>query len=886
MTTERFRHNPHPNESPHPNRHPKGTRPCAQGEGLVGDELSFQTGLFPPATPPDVNPPSPCAQGEGDRGVRVVRGGGRGEGLSSITRRAVLQASAGVGLAAALSRTCIRGALARAAAQETGRPGPAAERLLFSSFNVDQAPLEIVNDKMDLYLYGLKAAGAEELAGAEEVRVIQAPASTLSLILNPAPAREGEFNPFSIKEIRKAVQYLIDRDFIAGDIYGGRAVPMISHVSPLDYDELTIFETVRRSGVRHDPEYANQRIAEEMTAAGATQDGGVWSFNGRPIPLKIVVRVEDERRDVGDLIRAALEGAGFQVQPVYQPFGPATLAVYASDPVTFQWHAYTEGWSRSAPDRYDFGTINQMYAPWLGNMPGWLETGFWQYENEELDRVGQQLYRGEFGSREERDEIYRQMTAMGLDESVRVWLATALQTFPARNELQNLTIDIVGGPKSALSLREATVEGSDEIRVGNLWVWTDRTVWNPVGGLGDAYSSDIYKNLVDAPIVNHPFSGIPIPFRAEFETETAGPEGALEVPEDALLWDAVADVWTPVGAGVTAVSKVTYDYGKYFQAPFHHGQRITPADLIYSIAQSWELAYDEDRIQIETALGVTARPFLETFKGFRLLEDDRLETYVDFWHFEPSYIASYATAGGVATPWELLYAMDDVVFEERRGAYSDTAAARFSVPWLSLVSEQDARTVIRSLRRFESDGAFPEAIFNLNGRQLVTTDEAKARYQACLDWFEQTNLLVISNGPFFLSRYDPPAQFAQADAFRAEGYPFQPGDWEFGEPPLLALEAAPPPPAVLGDAISIPVTVEGPGALALRYALVDPSAADPEVAIVASGDAAGSEGSFTVEIGPDVTGALFPGVYQLFLLASSDELARVTERAIDVAIGV
>ncbi|MDQ3226016.1 MAG: ABC transporter substrate-binding protein, partial [Chloroflexota bacterium] len=430
---------------------------------------------------------------------------------STVSRRHLVQGAAALGFAATAGGVGVRAALARAAAQETVI-GPAAERLIFSSFNVDQAPLEIQQDNMDLYLFGLKAAGAEELVDAEGVRTIRAPASTLSMILNPAPAREGELNPFAIREIRQAVQYLVDREFIAGDIYGGRAVPMISHVSPLDYDELTVFETVRRSGIRFDPEFANSLIAEQMQSAGATLDNGSWAFGGRPVMLKIIVRVEDERREIGDLFRAALEGAGFQVQPVYQPFGPATQAVYASDPITFQWHAYTEGWSRSSPDRYDFGTINQMIAPWLGNMPGWLETGFWQYENEEIDRIGQQLYRGEFASKDERDDIYREMTSLGLGESVRLWLATALQSFPAREELENLNIDIVGGPKSALSLREASVAGSDEIRVGNLWVWTDRTIWNPVGGFGDAYSSDIYKNLVDAPIVNHPFSGLPIPF--------------------------------------------------------------------------------------------------------------------------------------------------------------------------------------------------------------------------------------------------------------------------------------------------------------------------------------------------------------------------------------
>ena len=258
-----------------------------------------------------------------------------------------------------------------------------------------------------------------------------------------------------------------------------------------------------------------------------------------------------------------------------------------------------------------------------------------------------------------------------------------------------------------MSLRGAKIPGKEEIRVGNLWVWTERTTWNPVGGFGDVYSSDIYQNLVDPPVINHPFSGLPNPFRARFEAETAGPDGTLEVPEDAVLWDAEADAWTPVGAGVTAESKVTYDYSKYFQAPFHHGPPITPADLIYSIAQAWEIAYDEERSRSRRRWASPPAPSCETFKGFRLLDDNRLETYVDYWHFEPSYIASYAIAGGVSTPWELLYAMDDVVFSERRGAYSDTAAARFSVPWLSLVTETDARLVIRTMRRLLGDERSP-----------------------------------------------------------------------------------------------------------------------------------------------------------------------------------
>ena len=345
-----------------------------------------------------------------------------------------------------------------------------------------------------------------------------------------------------------------------------------------------------------------------MEAEWRDAGNGQWTFNGAPIQIKIVTRVEDERRDIGDLVRAALEGVGFQVQPIYQQFGPATLAVYASDPMTFQWHIYTEGWGRGAPVRYDDAGINQFAAPWLGNMPGWQEVGFWQYENEALDEIGKRLYRGEFASQEERDNLYQDMTEVALDESVRVWLVTALQSFPVRTEIENLTEDLVGGPRNIFALRGAEIPGKDTIRVGHLWVWTERTTWNPVGGFGDVYSSDIYRNMVDPPLVNHPFTGLPLPFRADYEVETAGPDGTLRVPEGAVMWDPVQDAGRRLASGTTAKSKVTFDYAKYLQATWHHGPPITMADVIYPIAQGYEIAYDEAKVQIETALGITSRP--------------------------------------------------------------------------------------------------------------------------------------------------------------------------------------------------------------------------------------------------------------------------------------
>jgi peptide/nickel transport system substrate-binding protein len=766
------------------------------------------------------------------------------------------------------------------------RPGPAAERLLYNSFFVDRAPLDIEADNMDLYLFGLKTEAAEELRGTEGVELIDAPATTVSLILNPAPAPEGELNPFSIPEVRQAMQYLVNRESIAQDIYRGAARPMRTHVGPSDPDFLTIYDIDRGSGISYDPELARELIAEAMTAAGAELIDGVWHYpdeDGEPQPvrIKLVGRVEDERREIADLVRAELEQAGFEVATTYDQFAPAVQKVYSTDPAAFEWHIYTEGWGRGAPERYDVGGVNSFIAPWLGNMPGWREEGFWQYENEELDELGQTLFQGQFDSLEERNEIYRTMTQAGLDESIRVWLVTVDNSFPAREELEGVTRDLVAGPRNPWALREAYVPGSDDVRVGHQWVWTERTTYNPVGGLGDVYSVDLWRNLSDPAIWNDPFTGIPQPFRASYEVETAGPDGTLEVPEDALIWDVESKSWVPVAAGTEAVSKVTFDYSKYTDSNWHHGQPITMADAVYSIGQAFDRAYDPEKARIETALAVTARPYLETFKGFRLTEDDQLEAYVDYWHFDEDHIASYANPVSFDMPWELKAAMDDLVFEQRRAAYSDTAASRFSVPWLSLVLERDAGLVDRTLREMEREEAVPAGVFEFGDRTLVTPEDAVARYEAAQEWFDDKDHLVISNGPFYLEQFDPPAQFAELLAFRDPSYPFKPGDLYRGSPPALTIDEVTAEGVVPGEDAVIDATVTGPGTLGLQYLLLDTAVGE----VVASGDAEETgSGEFRVTIPADVTGSLFPGFYQLFLAADSDSLAQVTERRVDLEV--
>ena len=85
-----------------------------------------------------------------------------------------------------------------------------------------------------------------------------------------------------------------------------------------------------------------------------------------------------------------------------------------------------------------------------GNMPGWQEVGFWHYENEELDELGERLFKGDFADQAERDDMYREMTQIGLDESVRIWIATVMNAFPVQADVQGINPGPGRGPARAV----------------------------------------------------------------------------------------------------------------------------------------------------------------------------------------------------------------------------------------------------------------------------------------------------------------------------------------------------------------------------------------------------------------------------------------------------
>ena len=161
------------------------------------------------------------------------------------------------------------------------------------------------------------------------MRLIEAPALTLSRSILPC----AKVSSIHSTQSASGSATSDDRQYIARKSI--RAGIADTPNSPTDYDYLTVFDIIQKANLNYDPEFARAEIKDAMEAAGAELTSDGWSFNGRPIRIKFIIRVEDERRTLGDLVSAALKDAGFQVSATYQPFAPAIQTVFTSDPQQF-----------------------------------------------------------------------------------------------------------------------------------------------------------------------------------------------------------------------------------------------------------------------------------------------------------------------------------------------------------------------------------------------------------------------------------------------------------------------------------------------------------------------------------------------------------------------
>jgi len=651
----------------------------------------------------------------------------------------------------------------------TAEQGTFVDEIQFIQYLDENTALEEVrNGNLDMYYFRISSDRIDNVKSREGLQVFESTGGSYSILVNPAESEQ--FNPFSIKDVRFALNYLVDRKLIVNELMGGYGTTMISNYGPFDPDYLYIVDALESFHFRYNPSLAEEMITTALSDVGAKKINGMWTYDGKDIELIAFIRSDDPvRKSIGEILSYELERIGFKVTKDFGDLNKAFVNVYGSNPADMKWSFYTEGWGgRSAFVKYDPVGLGQMYSPWFSNMPGFNEPSYWTYQNEYLDTITQKIYTGNFSSADERIDLFKEATIEGVNESVRIFLASKIDQYVVNEKIDGIINDLGAGVPTRFTPINARTD-SDSLKIGVKQIY--QAAWNPVMGISDIYSRQIWDTLYDPGVFKHPYTGNTFPIRTDYVIETAGSDGKLDVPDDAIIWDPVLQSWREVDPNTQATSKVTFDLTL---SKWHNGSLMDMNDVLHSLyfTIEWGSEQQEDDKTFDTEFTPRASQTVKTLIGVRPLDEKTLEVYVDYWHFDEAEIADWASLWS-SVPWELMTAMEQSVIDGKV-SFSRSGAVSKSVNWLSLIVPNDAEIIKQYLIEFKDSNHVPPALdyFDLRNNYF------DSRYDASIKWIEEYNHAVISNGPFYLQSYSPESRTITIRAFADESYPFEAGHWK------------------------------------------------------------------------------------------------------------
>jgi peptide/nickel transport system substrate-binding protein len=755
---------------------------------------------------------------------------------------------------------------------QTQQKGPYMEEARFMHrANENVALEEVRSGALDMYFYGIPVEAAEDARNDPRLKVYDKTAGSLGLLINPAPTADpGSLNPFQFREVRFALNYLIDREFVINEILRGYGSPLIGPFGIYSPEYLNVIDIVESFGFRYNPAVASSMISEAMIAAGAANQNGKWTFNGNPVTIKLLIRQDDTaKQSMGQLVAAELEKIGFTVQRDYGDLNKANVVVYGSDPKSMQWQVYTEEFGGAgAFVRYDPVTPGQMYAPWFSRMPGSQNPAYWNYDNTTLDDITQKIAFFNFTSEDERNQLVSDAVEIGIQESVRIFVAQKTDPYVSSAKIDGLVNDFGAGITSKYSLLNArSAEGNVTFDIGVKQI--HQGSWNTITGLQDIYGRIIYFMIADLGTFRNPYTGEVIPFRSEWtDISTAGPHGRADMPTDAIRWNQTLQQWVSVGEGANATSKVTF---KPLYSKWHHGIPMNVYDMMYADYFSYEWGTDlgsGDRT-VDPEYTALASEALKLSKGTRYVSSDTIETYTDIWHYDEKEIAG-SGAFFTTEPWEIIAASERIVMDGRL-AYSRSEAQAKGVGWYDPIIKEHADLMKAELQEMKSEQFVPPAL-----RGLVTVQDAITRYDASMSWIDNHGHAIISNGPFYLDNYNAAAGTITIKAFRDSSYPFEVGQWsQFEMAPLADITSVDVPRLVsIGEPTSVHLSVDVAGQPSSN-ATVSYFASNKDGVVVIKGNAQSQNiGQFNIDLTAEMTAKLSPGPNQIKIFATSNDALR------------
>ena len=455
---------------------------------------------------------------------------------------------------------------------------------------------------------------------------------------------------------------------------------------------------------------------------------------------------------------------------------------HAETIVRSRWGTGSGEWDVSLEEVrvYDFGAdADTRLNGWLG--PPWAKEGWFQAyrllapaiadaeSRQEADSIQDQLLHGIYLNLAERMELERNLIAAltrGCDRAVVGY--TVRREFyndDYADGVENVGYDSQMGLNTPVFVR--TVKLKDYPWNGKLRVGINgeaEAAWNPVAGFTDAAGRLIWSTIGDPALLPVPYNASWAPNRVEFELDRVqGQSGGFKVLAGSVLPRPGTGALLAVPEGTHGSAKLVY---QAFASPYQDGTETGVADLMYAfvLAYRWAERANPGDPAYEPRVAAATTDLRDRLAGIRIDRVEQsvnriapgievikktpvLEIYLGDTLGDPRQVAALAPPWSTI-PWHLMVLMEEAVVRGH-AAFSRDEASRRNVPWLDLVRDAAQHETLRGLiGAFETAGYRPASL-----RDLVSEDEARARWRALREFAEKNGHFLVTNGPYRLKQW-------------------------------------------------------------------------------------------------------------------------------------
>ncbi|HMZ07337.1 MAG TPA: ABC transporter substrate-binding protein [Anaerolineales bacterium] len=670
----------------------------------------------------------------------------------------------------------------------TERHGGWLDEIDFSVVSSDSAVSQLQAGAIDFYSFNLSSNTLQEIKDAG-LNYTQSYGGNYGISLNPAVFDETTvLNPFSNHKIREAMNWLIDRNYVNQEIYGGGSLPKLLPITTQLVEYTNLIDTARALETKYayNLERAREAIKTEMEGMGATLGAdGKWQYNDAPVTLIFLIRSDGDgtRQPMGDYVSNQLEEVGFTVDRQYKTSSEAFPIWLGSVAAEGQWNLYTAGYLPSGLTRDEKANIQQYYLPssiqasdpFISNIA-----------DPELQQIGDDLANGNFTSKDERDQMMRRALELALQDSLFVWVVDQLVYAPY-NDNVSVTYDLAAGYEAAFmgnyNLRFKDEEGGT-MKVGTNDLFTQP--WNTIAGSNWVWDSNIMRATsigatsagpVTSGLMGDPYTGLAWPQR--FESATLEYQTGLPITDNHLGWLTVsavdeipvpADAWVdwdaanqafittgdkyPDGTTAKIKSTVVYPADLFETVKWHDGSPISVADFVMAFIVPIDRAKPESAVYDESAAPSVeaALPFL---KGFKIASTDPLtiEYYTDVYSADaelnvaPNWPGSPTGLSG-ENSWQI-FAVSNLAEAAGELAYSSDKADANQIEQMSWVGGPSLDILKKYLDQAQAENYMP---YKAVMEQFLTPEEVALRYENMSKWFGEHGHFWVGTGPYYLDQ--------------------------------------------------------------------------------------------------------------------------------------